>query len=128
MPPRLLVRPSAGVVALVLVGLVAIVSGGGCREMVPRPDGARCEGATVEDANACDGEVCLALGDNAQSLPGMCSRRCTATGACESEGVCLGPLDDGEYYCFRSCLDSSSCYDGAVCLPGSVTSFCWVTP
>jgi len=117
------------VVAAGGLALAGALAGPGCAHSVPRPDGARCEAQTAEDAAVCDGGVCFAFqGENAQGMPGMCTRSCTQQAFCEGSGVCLGPFSDDGYYCLKPCLSSFDCYDGAACVQGSTTNFCWVTP
>lgn len=126
MTPRPRTLPLSLAVAAVAVG--AALAAPGCVKTIPRPDGARCEGQTPADGELCDGGTCLAFDDNVQGLPGMCTRPCTDSSACEDGGVCLGPFADGGYYCLKACTSNFDCYDGAACVSGAVTPFCWVTP
>lgn len=120
-------RPLAAVVAtLALAGLVGASCG---VRQIPRPNGARCEGRSEEDAELCEGGRCIAFeGQNEQNVPGMCTTECDAFETCPSGDSCLGPFEDGAYYCLRRCTEDDDCYDGTVCVQNASIPFCWVTP
>lgn len=93
------------------------------------PTGAECGGLTVEDAEACEGGVCLGITPNVQNMSGFCSATCQVDADCSPHEFCQSSTEGN--FCFRACVTDADCYDAFVCrlfALGGQHRFCLVDP
>lgn len=82
-------------------------------------DEVRSRGQLLPDP-ACPGEVCVALGNNAQALFGSCTVDCRFGAGCPDGAYCLQQQALGQppsWYCTWPCARDADCQGGLVCAP-----------
>jgi hypothetical protein len=96
-------------------------------------DEVRSRGTLLDDSS-CPGEVCLALGNNAQEMFGTCTVDCRYGTGCPSGSYCLQQQAIGQppsWYCTWPCSREADCQGGLVCAPINAddpdTQHCTVT-
>jgi hypothetical protein len=66
------------------------------------------------DASTCSVGFCLAVGQNAMNVSGVCSSTCTDNAGCGEQGLCVVAGDAGQ--CYHACSTSTDCSGGVPCL------------
>ncbi|MCB9525734.1 MAG: hypothetical protein H6702_20515 [Myxococcales bacterium] len=94
----------------------------------------RSQGTLLSD-ESCAGEVCLALGNNAQEVFGTCTADCRYGTGCPSGAYCLQLQALGStpsWFCTWPCADDRDCAAGLTCTPVNDddpnTKHCYITP
>lgn len=114
---------------------------GVCRLAEPRDVQGQCEATgaglgALNEAPRCAGEVCVAVGDNAEGVTGLCTVDCMRGTGCPNGAYCLQLSVNDEppnFFCTIPCQDDGDCLGDLSCVKVDPMGpddqkHCFVTP